>query len=74
MICRLDADILAGDMPKEHEALKSEFEQHESLLKELEMQAAEYKGQGKTEAGQRLEQQAVLLKVIGGGRSLVIIS
>ena len=62
-IKRLDADILAGDMPKEHEALKTEFEQHETLLKDLEMQAEEYKSQGKTDAGERLEQQAVLLKV-----------
>lgn len=60
---RLDADILAGDMPKEFESLKTEFDQHEGLLNDLEKQAAEYRGQGQIDAGQRLDQQVALLKV-----------
>ncbi len=43
--------------------LKSEFEHHESLLRDLEKQASDYKAQGKMEAATRLEQQILLLKV-----------
>jgi len=60
--CRLDADILAGDLPNEYETLKVEFEQNEALLDELGKQASECKSRGNTEAGDRLEQQVLILK------------
>ena len=50
-------------MPKEFEALKAEFVQHENIMKELEKQAQEYRNEDKREAADRLEQQIVLLKV-----------
>ena len=50
-------------MPKEFEALKTEFVQHENIMKELEKQAQEYRNEDKREAADRLEQQIVLLKV-----------
>lgn len=50
-------------MPKEFEVLKTEFVQHEEILRDLEKQAEEYKVQGKSDAAERLEQQIVLLKV-----------
>ncbi|KAK2181696.1 hypothetical protein NP493_384g04000 [Ridgeia piscesae] len=59
---RLDADILAGDMPKEYESLKAEFEQQQAILGNLEKLAVDYKAQGKVEAGARLEQQSSLLR------------
>ncbi|XP_070191463.1 dystrophin-like isoform X2 [Littorina saxatilis] len=59
---RLDADLLAGDVPQEYESLKEEFNQQEALLKELEDQAMTYRLQGKMEASARLEQQTQLLK------------
>ena len=45
------------------QALKAEFEQHESLLRDLERQVEDYRAQGKTEAADRLEQQISILKV-----------
>ena len=45
------------------QSLKAEFDQHETLLHELEKQAVEYKAQGRTEAATRLEQQIAILKV-----------
>ncbi|CAL1537370.1 unnamed protein product [Lymnaea stagnalis] len=59
---RLDADMLAGDVPQENETLQLEFKQQEELLEELERSVAEYKQQGKMEASARLEQQTQLLK------------
>ena len=59
---RLDADLLAGDVPNEYESLKSEFEHQEQLLKELEADAVRFKKESKTEAAERLEQQILLLK------------
>ena len=59
---RLDADILAGDMPQEFEGLQKEFAQQEATLKDLEKQAEDLKQNGKTEAGSRLEQQIVILR------------
>uniref|UniRef100_A0A2C9KMX3 Dystrophin n=1 Tax=Biomphalaria glabrata TaxID=6526 RepID=A0A2C9KMX3_BIOGL len=59
---RLDADMLAGDVPQEHETLQLEFKQQEELLEELERSVLEYKEQGKLEASARLEKQTQLLK------------
>ncbi|XP_059157467.1 dystrophin-like isoform X5 [Physella acuta] len=59
---RLDADMLAGDVPNENETLQLEFKQQEELLEELERSVQEYKQQGKMEASARLEQQTQLLK------------
>ncbi|XP_076466610.1 dystrophin-like isoform X3 [Babylonia areolata] len=59
---RLDADLLAGDLPQEYETLKDEFNQQEALLKELEEQVTQYRQQGKMEASARLEQQTQLLR------------
>ncbi|XP_067674722.1 dystrophin-like isoform X3 [Haliotis asinina] len=59
---RLDADMVAGDVPQEHESLKEEFQQQEDLLRELEKHVLEYRQQGKMEASARLEQQTQLLK------------
>ncbi|KAK7483287.1 hypothetical protein BaRGS_00025454, partial [Batillaria attramentaria] len=59
---RLDADLLAGDMPQEYESLKEEFSQQEALLRELEDHVTQYRQQGKMEASARLEQQTQLLK------------
>ena len=59
---RLDADMLAGEMPTEHEALKAEFAQHEAILGELEAQAASYRSQGNATAADRLDTQIGLLK------------
>ncbi|KAH9492320.1 hypothetical protein Btru_024696 [Bulinus truncatus] len=59
---RLDADMLAGDVPQEHETLQLEFKQQEELLEELERSVVEYKEQGKLEASVRLEKQTQLLK------------
>ena len=63
MSVRLDADILAGEMPKEFEELKTEFAQHEGIMRELEQQAQTYRNEHKRDAAERLEQQIVLLKV-----------
>ena len=57
-------------MPKEFEALKAEFVQHENIMKELEKQAQEYRNEDKREAADRLEQQIVLLKV---GTTFIIV-
>ncbi|XP_013413171.1 dystrophin isoform X2 [Lingula anatina] len=59
---RLDADMLAGDMPEEFESLKQEFEQQDQMLNEMEKQMLDYKAQGKQEASARLEQQILILK------------
>ncbi|GFN77850.1 dystrophin [Plakobranchus ocellatus] len=59
---RLDADMLAGDVPQENETLQLEFKQQEELLEELEKNVQEYKQQGRMEASARLEQQTQLLK------------
>ncbi|KAL8624968.1 hypothetical protein ACOMHN_039855 [Nucella lapillus] len=59
---RLEADLLAGDVPQEYENLKEEFHQQESLLKELEEQVTQYRQEGKMEASARLEQQTQLLR------------
>ncbi|XP_055889039.1 dystrophin-like isoform X6 [Biomphalaria glabrata] len=59
---RLDADMLAGDVPQEYETLQLEFKQQEELLEELERSVLEYKEQGKLEASARLEKQTQLLK------------
>lgn len=45
------------------QTLKNEFEEEEALLKQLEEQAEAFNKEGKTEAGQRLEQQVTILKV-----------
>ncbi|GFR63477.1 dystrophin [Elysia marginata] len=60
---RLDADMLAGDVPQENETLQLEFKQQEELLEELERNVQEYKQQGRIEASARLEQQTQLLKI-----------
>ncbi|XP_076445085.1 dystrophin-like isoform X2 [Babylonia areolata] len=59
---RLDADLLAGDLPHEQESLDEEFGQQEALLAELEGHVMQYRQQGKMEAAARLEQQTQLLK------------
>ncbi|KAK3712445.1 hypothetical protein RRG08_002775 [Elysia crispata] len=59
---RLDADMLAGDVPQENETLQLEFKQQEELLEELEGNVQDYKQQGRIEASTRLEQQTQLLK------------
>ncbi|XP_012946043.2 dystrophin [Aplysia californica] len=59
---RLDADMLAGDVPQEHETLQLEVKQQQELLEELEKNVQEYRQQGKMEASARLEQQTQLLK------------
>ena len=45
------------------QSLKAEFEQQQAILDNLEKLAADYKAQGKAEAGARLEQQSSLLRV-----------
>ncbi|XP_025099293.1 dystrophin-like isoform X3 [Pomacea canaliculata] len=59
---RLDADLLASDVPQEYESLKEEFSQQEALLRELEDHVTQYQQQGKVDASTRLEQQIQLLK------------
>ncbi|XP_069136952.1 dystrophin-like isoform X1 [Argopecten irradians] len=59
---RLDADVLAGDVPEEYESLKEEFKQQQDLLGELEQQAQKYKEQGNVEGSARLENQIDILK------------
>ncbi|KAK3089530.1 hypothetical protein FSP39_004327 [Pinctada imbricata] len=60
---RLDADILAGDVPKEFESLKEEFQQYENILAELDKNVVELESQGNMEASVRLKDQVHLLKV-----------
>ena len=45
------------------QSLTVEFEQHDTLLKELEKQLEEYRGEGKTEGATRLDQQIKILQV-----------
>ncbi|KAL3882693.1 hypothetical protein ACJMK2_029006, partial [Sinanodonta woodiana] len=59
---RLDADVLAGDVPDEYEQLKEEFRQQEELLRELEKYETEYKASGKLDASTRLERQIQTIK------------
>ena len=45
------------------QTLKQEFEDHDTLLNDLEKQAGEYRRAGKAEAAARLEQQVQILRV-----------
>ncbi|XP_063403799.1 dystrophin-like isoform X1 [Mytilus trossulus] len=58
---RLDADVLAGDVPEEYQSLNEEVKQQEDLLKELEKVSKDYKAQGNVEGYERLENQISLL-------------
>jgi dystrophin len=59
---RIDADVVAGDVPREYDSLKEEFKQNEEMLAELEGYAAELESQGNMEASARLHEQIQLLK------------
>ena len=54
---RLDADVLAQDVPEEYDQMQAEFEHQEELLADLEKQVEAYRVDGKLEAANRLEQQ-----------------
>ncbi|XP_052810329.1 dystrophin-like isoform X2 [Mya arenaria] len=59
---RLDADVLAGDVPDESEQMKEEFSQQEVTLRELDGQVEAYRSSGRLEAGQRLDYQLQRIK------------
>ncbi|XP_052240299.1 dystrophin-like isoform X2 [Dreissena polymorpha] len=59
---RLDADVLAGDIPEESEQMKEEFRQQEELIISLEKKSAEYKAVGKLDAARRIEYQLQRIK------------
>lgn len=59
---RIEADVVAGDVPGEHDSLKEEFKQNEEMLAELEVFAADLESQGNMEASARLHEQIELLK------------
>uniref|UniRef100_A0A8W8JFQ6 Dystrophin n=1 Tax=Magallana gigas TaxID=29159 RepID=A0A8W8JFQ6_MAGGI len=59
---RIDADVVAGDVPEEYDSLKEEFKQNEEMLAELETYAADLESEGNMEASIRLREQIELLK------------
>ena len=59
---RIDADVVAGDVPEEYDSLKEEFKQNEEMLAELETFAADLESEGNMEASSRLHEQIELLK------------
>ncbi|XP_061169275.1 dystrophin-like isoform X1 [Saccostrea echinata] len=59
---RIDADVVAGDVPGEYDSLKEEFKQNEEMLGELEVYSAELESQGNMEASARLHEQIELLR------------
>ncbi|XP_053396069.1 dystrophin-like isoform X7 [Mercenaria mercenaria] len=59
---RLDADVLAGDVPEESEQMKEEFRQQDDVIKALEKQSEKYKAEGKQEAASRLDYQLQMAK------------
>lgn len=59
---RIDADVVAGDVPGEYDSLKEEFKQNEEMLAELETYAADLESEGNMEASTRLREQIELLK------------
>ena len=60
---RLDADILAGEVPEEFEQVRAEFAQHEAVMASLKETCEVYRKEGKLEAAERCEQQTAVLKV-----------
>lgn len=60
---RLDADILAGEVPEELEQVRAEFAQHEAVMTSLAQTCDVYRKEGKVEAAERFEQQTSVLKV-----------
>lgn len=59
---RLQRDVTAQDIPEDHQKLLEEFQQQETVLKEMSIQEQSYRRAGRSEAAARLGHQMTMMQ------------